>query len=153
MTKKIILFKVFIILLLSFGARAEQPFKCTSQYKTYVQGDTESVGFEGRITLFLKSDTEGFFSLSGHVKTSENTYLLSRHSYFTLAPQEINQVKQASITKVVKHPSDTTPDIVWLDYILPELPGIDFHIEIWPLKDNLVLIKSINTGYLVCAKI
>lgn len=147
-----IIINIFFILFISFGASADESFKCMSQYKTHVEDDTESVNFEGRITVFLQNDNKGFFSLAGHVSTKDNHYLLARNTYFILAPEEVNQVKKANITKVIKHPTDTTPDDIWMDYILPELPGIDFHIEIWPLKDNLVLIKSINTGYLVCAK-
>lgn len=142
----------FFILFISFGASADESFKCISQYKTHVEDDTESVNFEGRITVFLQNDNNGFFSLAGHVSTKDNHYLLSRTANFTLASQEVNQVKKVNIIKVIKHPTDTTPEDIWMDYILPELPGIDFHIEIWSLKDNLILIKSINTGYLVCAK-
>ena len=143
----------FIFLLFfSFGIHAEEAFKCTSHYKTLVEKNHDSTLFDGHLTLFLKNNNEGFLSLTGMVKTKENNYLLARISYFTLAQHEINQVKQATITKVIKHPSDTTPDPLWLADILPELPGIDFHIEIWRLKDNLMMVKSINTGYLICAK-
>ncbi|AOE97951.1 hypothetical protein G4234_00315 [Serratia marcescens] len=142
---------LLFLLFFSFGMHAEEPFKCTSHYKTFIQKDKGFTLFDGRLTLFLKNEHEGFFSLLGKVKTDENSYLLSRFSYFTLAPQKINQVKQANISKVITHPSDTTPEDLWLADILPALPGIDFQIEIWRLKDNLILVKSINTGYLICA--
>ncbi|CAI0927828.1 MAG: hypothetical protein WCD24_15245 [Serratia inhibens] len=153
MTKLLMVLNGFLFLLfLPFSTHAEEPFKCTSQYKTLVEKDNDYTLFDGRLTLFLKDEHGGFFSLSGKVSTKEKNYLLARKSYFTLTQHEINQVKQATITKVIKHPSDTTPDPLWLADILPELPGIDFHIEIWRLKDNLMMVKSINTGYLICAK-
>ncbi|MEX5769151.1 hypothetical protein [Serratia marcescens] len=142
---------VFFLLFFSFSMHAEEPFKCTSHYKTYIEKDHDFTLFDGRLTLFLKNEHEGFFGLVGKVKTNENSYLLSRTAYFTLDPQEINQVKQANIVKVAKHPSDITPENIWLADILPQLPGIDFQIEIWRLKDNLMLVKSLNTGYLICA--
>lgn len=152
MKKLLILLNTLLFLpFLSFSILAAEPFKCTSHYKKLVEKDHDSMLFDGRLTLFLKNEQEGFFTLLGKVKTDKNSYLLSRASYFSMVPQEINSVKQATITKVVKHPSDTTPESVWLADIMPELPGIDLQIEIWRLKDNLILVKSINTGYLICA--
>ena len=143
---------LLFLLFFPFCMHAEETFKCTSQYKTLVEKDNDYTLLDGRLTLFLKDEHEGFFSLYGKVSTKEKNYLLARKSYFTLAQHEINQVKQANIVKVVKHPSDNTPEPLWLADILPELPGIDFHIEIWRLKDNLMMVKSINTAYLICAK-
>ncbi|ASM15409.1 hypothetical protein V4287_002652 [Serratia marcescens] len=142
---------LLFFLFFSFSMSAAEPFKCTSHYKTHIEKDNNFTLFDGRITLFLKNKHEGFFSLLGKVKTDNNSYLLSRTAYFTLAPQKINHVNQANIVKVNKHPSDLTPEDIWLADILPELPGIDFQIEIWRLKDNLILVKSLNTGYLICA--
>ncbi|HEJ7990404.1 TPA: hypothetical protein SMI27_001045 [Serratia liquefaciens] len=142
---------LFFLLFFSLGMRAAEPFKCTSHYKTYIEKDYDFTLFDGRITLFLKNEHEGFFSLTGKIKTNKNSYLLSRTAYFTLAPQEIKKVNQTNIVKVNKHPSDITPEDIWLTDILPELPGIDFQIEIWQLKDDLILVKSLNTGYLICA--
>lgn len=141
----------FFLLFFSFNTLAEEPFKCTSHYKIMIENDRGPVQFDGRITLFLKNEKEGIFSLTGKVKTSKKSYLLFRTSHFSLVPQEINPIKQANITKVIKHPSDTTPEDIWLADILPEMPGIDFQIEIWHLRSNLILIKSLNSGYLICA--
>lgn len=142
---------LLFLLFFSFSMHAEEPFKCTSHYKTMIEKDHDSTLFDGRFTLFLKSESEGLFRLVGNVKAGGKSHLLSRTSYFSLAPQEINQAKQANIVKVIKHPSDTTPEDIWLADILPELPGIDFQIEIRRLKNNLILVKSLNTGYLICA--
>lgn len=142
---------LFFLLFFSFSTSAEGPFKCTSYYKTYIEKEHDFTLFYGRLTLFLKNEHKGFFELVGKLKTNENSYLLYRTAYFTLTPQEIRQVKQANIVRVAKHPSDTTPENIWLADILPQLPGIDFQIEILRLKDNLILVKSLNTGYLICA--
>lgn len=93
-----------------------------------------------------------FFNIIGTVKTREHSYWLSRSSYFSLSPNETNKVKTMKITKVVKHSIDTTPEDIWSRDILIDSPGVDFHIEIAHLKDNAILIKTINTPHLICAK-
>lgn len=152
MKKKLIALNLLLILqFFSFNLYAIEPFKCTSHYKTVIVKDHDSTLFDGRLTLFLKNDSEGFFGFVGKVKTNENNYLLSRIVFFSMASHEINESKQVTIGKVVKHPSDTTPNDIWQADILPQLPGIDFQIEIWRLKNNLILVKSLNTAYLICA--
>jgi len=153
MKKLLILINTLLFLLFfSFNMYADEPFKCSSHFKSFTERDNDYMLFDGRLTLFLKSDREGFFSMAGKIKTRDKSYLLSRVSYFTFAPQEINQVKQAKIVNVIKHPIDTTPEKIWQTDLMPERPGVNFHIEIWPLKDNLLLVKSLNTGFLICAK-
>ncbi|WP_273974125.1 MULTISPECIES: hypothetical protein [Serratia] len=143
---------LLFLLFFSYEMHAEEPFKCSSHFKSLVEKDNDYMFFDGQLYLFLKSEREGFFSLSGNVKTKDKNYILSRISYFTFAPQEINSVKQTKIVNVVKRLIDTTPENIWQSDLMPERPGIDFHIEIWPLKDNLLLVRSLNTNYLICAK-
>ncbi|MET5838212.1 hypothetical protein WIA58_09390 [Serratia marcescens] len=143
---------LLFLLFFSYEMHAEEPFKCSSHFKSLVEKDNDYMFFDGQLYLFLKSEQEGFFSLSGNVKTKDKNYILSRISYFTFAPQEINSVKQTKIVNVVKRLIDTTPENIWQPDLMPERPGVDFHIEIWPLKDNLLLVRSLNTNYLICAK-
>ncbi|MEE4411756.1 MULTISPECIES: hypothetical protein [unclassified Serratia (in: enterobacteria)] len=153
MKKLLIVLNAFLFLLFfSFSIRAEEPFKCASPYEFLIEKDNDFTLYDGRITLFLKSENEGFFVMSGKVQTKENHYLLSRVSYFSFAPMEINHVKKATITKVIKYPIDTTPENIWLADISPRPQKIDFPLEIWRLKDNLMLVKYMDTGYLICAK-
>ncbi|WP_395313719.1 hypothetical protein V1603_07790 [Enterobacter sp. ECC-219] len=152
MKKKLIALNLILILqFFSFNLHAIEPFKCMSHYKTVIEKDHDSTLFDGRLTLFLKNDSEGFFEFIGKIKTNEKNYLLSRTVFFSMASHEINESKQVTIGKVVKHLSDTTPDDIWQADILPQLPGIDFQIEIRRLKNNLILVKSLNTAYLICA--
>ena len=143
---------LFFLFFFSFTMHAEEPFKCSSHFKSLIEKDGDHMLFDGNLTLFLKNDTEGFFAFSGNVSTKDHRYLLSRISYFTFAPQEINQVRQAKVVSVVKHPIDTLPENIWQADLMPERPGVEFYIEIWPLKDNLLLVKSLNTGFLICAQ-
>lgn len=143
-----ILFLVFF----SSSIRAYEPFKCASQYQLLIERDNDFTSFIGRVNLFLTNDMEGFFNIIGIVKTKEHSYWLSRSSYFSLSPNETNKVKIMKITKVVKHDLDTTPEDIWSRDILIDSPGVDFHIEIAHLKDNAILIKTINTPHLICAK-
>lgn len=73
----------FFLLFFSFNTLAEEPFKCTSHYKIMIENDRGPVQFDGRITLFLKNEKEGLFSLTGKVKTSKSSYLLFRTSHFS----------------------------------------------------------------------
>ncbi|WP_329906662.1 FidL-like protein [Serratia quinivorans] len=143
-----ILFLVFF----SLPIRADEPFKCTSQYQLLIEKDNDFISFVGRLNFFLTDDTEGFFNIMGTVKTKEHSYWLSRSSYFSLSPNETNKVKAMKITKVVKHSIDSTPEDIWSRDILIDSPGVEFHIEMAHLKDNAILIKSINTPHLICAK-
>lgn len=142
---------LFVLQLLSFNVHAVEPFKCSSHYKIVIEKDHDSTLFDGRLTLFLKNDREGFFGFIGKVKTKDNHYLLSRTVVFTMATHELNESNQVTIGKVFKHPSDTTPEDIWLADILPQLPGIDFQVEVRHLKNNLLLVKSLTTAYLICA--
>ncbi|MDI3197836.1 hypothetical protein QK324_07375 [Serratia ureilytica] len=153
MKKPLILINIlFFLFFFSFTISAEEPFKCTSHFKSLTEKDNDHMLFDGKLTLFLKNDTEGFFAFSGTVSTKDHHYLLSRVSYFTFAPQEINQVKRAKVINVIKRPIDTLPENIWQADLMPERAGVDFYIEIWPLKDNLLLVKSLNSGYLICAQ-
>ncbi|CAI1773872.1 MULTISPECIES: FidL-like protein [Serratia] len=154
-----ILFFVFF----SLSIRADEPFKCASQYQLLIERDNDFTSFIGRVNLFLTDDTEGFFNIIGTVKTKERSYWLSRSSYFSLSPlsrssyfslspNETNKFKTMKITKVVKHSIDSTPEDIWSRDILIDSPGVEFHIEMAHLKDNAILIKSINTPHLICAK-
>ncbi|CAI2529703.1 FidL-like protein [Serratia plymuthica] len=152
---KIILITVNAILFLAFfslSLRADEPFKCASQYQLHIERDNDFTSFVGRVNLFLTDDTEGFFNIVGTVKTREHSYWLSRSSYFSLSPNETNKVRTIKITKVVKHSIDTTPEDIWSRDILVDSPGVEFHIEIAHLKDNAILVKTINTPHLICAK-
>ncbi|SPZ66037.1 Uncharacterised protein [Serratia quinivorans] len=148
----IVFYAILFLVFFSSSIRADKPFKCTSQYQILIERNNGFTSFVGRVSLFLTDDTEGFFNLMGTVKTKEHSYWLSRSSYFSLSPDETNKVKAMKITKVVKHSIDTLPEDIWLRDILINSPGIEFHMEIAHLRDNAILIKSINTPYLICAK-
>ncbi|MGX1957629.1 FidL-like protein [Serratia proteamaculans] len=153
MKKMLIAFNAILFLVFfSSSIRADESFKCASQYQMLIERDNDFTSFIGRVNLFLTDDTEGFFNIIGTVKTKEHSYWLSRSSYFSLSPNETNKVKTMKITKVVKHSIDTTPEEIWSRDILIDSPDVDFHIEIAHLKDNAILIKTINTPHLICAK-
>ncbi|MGQ8773262.1 FidL-like protein [Serratia sp. NA_112.1] len=153
MKKMLIAFNAILFLVFfSSSIRADELFKCASQYQMLIERDNDFTSFIGRVNFFLTDDTEGFFNIIGTVKTREHSYWLSRSSYFSLSPNETNKVKTVKITKVVKHSIDTTPEDIWSRDILIDSPGVDFHIEIAHLKDNAILIKTINTPHLICAK-
>lgn len=142
---------MLFFLFFSEAPHAETPLKCTSQYKFRVDKGQGFTQFTGSVNLLLLDESRGFFAVTGTVDTPERRYSLSRTSFFSITPHAINQVHMVSITKVLKTASDDTPDKVWLNDIFPAQPGANLHVEIWRLQDNLRLVKSLNTGYLICA--
>lgn len=148
-TLNLIFLFIFIITLKNYN----KPYKCATQLTTLIEKENDYTLFEGALTLFIENKHEGFFNITGVIKTKDSGYFLSRQSYLTFKQKKFNNVKITKINKIVVRPNDNAPDKIWEGDILPGNKDNEFPIEVWQLKNNLILLKSIDSGYLICPKI
>ncbi|CAI0821822.1 Uncharacterised protein [Serratia entomophila] len=143
----------FLFVLFYFLNKSYEPYKCETKLMTRTEKDSNYMLFNGNVSLFIESKHEGFYTINGKVQTRDNTYLLRRQVYFTFIPNEFNNIKTIKVNKTEVHSSDNTPEKIWRDNVFPGKPGNPFPIEIWRLKDNLVLLKFTDTGNFICPRI
>ncbi|MFC3949269.1 FidL-like protein [Serratia entomophila] len=144
---------VFLFLFILVFKNHDGPYKCATQFTTFIEKENNYTLFSGNLTLFIENEQGGFFNMTGTIKTKDSAYFLRRQSYFTFKPNEFDNVKMTKITNVVVQPDDNTPKEIWTGDILPGKTDNAFPIEIWRLKDNLILFKSVDSGYFICPKI
>ncbi|CAI1134117.1 Uncharacterised protein [Serratia entomophila] len=144
---------VFLFIFVLVFKNHDEPYKCATRFTTFIEKENDYTLFKGNLTLFIENEHGGFFNITGRVKTKDNAYFLSRQSYFTFKPNEFDNVKMTKITNMVVQPNDNTPKEIWEGDILPGKTDHAFPIEFWRLEDNLILLKSIDSGYFTCPKI
>ncbi|MEH9796324.1 hypothetical protein R1K39_24095, partial [Klebsiella sp. 105384] len=54
------------------------------------------------------------------------------------------------ITCEKRHPKDNVPDILWQNYVLPEVPGIMFYMEITHLRKNALFFNGLDKPIFIC---
>ncbi|MDF9722957.1 hypothetical protein P4S07_024775 [Serratia marcescens] len=148
-TLNLIFLFIFIVTLKNHS----EPYKCATQFTTFIEKENNYTLFDGTLTLFIESEHGGFFNITGMIKTKDNGYFLSRQSYFTFKQNKFDNVKMTKITKTVVQINDRTPEKIWEGDILPGSKDNEFPVEFWRLKNNLVLLKSIDSGYFICPRI
>lgn len=102
------------------------------------------------VTLFLTDKTSGFFSMIGTVETDEAVYSLNRRVNFIIAPKTIHGMKMVTITSINRHPTDSTPEVIWNINVSPEVQGVEFYVKIKRINKNAVLINSLSLPYMIC---
>lgn len=140
-----------LLLCFAFNIHAETPFTCTALYSFHIKKDETETVFNGHITLFQKNATTGFFYLNGIVSQQGKEYVISRYSHFEMTSLD-NSAKIIQFTQLLTTALDNTPEHIWRTSISLGRLNEDIYLEYWSLKDNLMLMKALNTGLLVCAK-
>jgi hypothetical protein len=146
-----IFFLSVLFILFVFFNKSYEPYKCETKYTALIEKDKNYLLFNGGISLFFESKHEGFYAIVGKIQTKDDTYLLRRKVYFTFIPNEFHNIKTIKITKIVNGSNDNTPERIWRESM--GKPDTPFPIEIWRLKDNLVLLKFTDAGNLICPRI
>lgn len=140
-----------LLLCFAFNIHAEITFKCSAHYSFQVKKDETETTFNGHITLFQKNATTGFIYLNGIVSQKGKQYVTSRYSHFKMTSLD-NSAKVMRFTQLLTTEFDNTPEYIWQSNISLARLNEEIYLEYWSLKDNLMLIKTLNAGLLVCVK-
>ncbi|WP_073534635.1 FidL-like protein [Serratia marcescens] len=142
-----------IIVIKELKSNTIGPFSCVTQ----LEKKSPSPNKEGNliythaaVTLFITDWKKGFFSMNGTVNFNSKTYSLNRRVEFSIASKIIHGMKMITISDVIPHPSDNTPEELWNVSISPEAKGADFYIGIKRINKNTLLINSLSMPYLIC---
>ncbi|WP_422526609.1 hypothetical protein [Serratia fonticola] len=129
-----------------------KPFRCdTQQISLQVKRNSNIVLIANATVIFSSSKTSIVY-ITGSIKDNDKRYQLARKIFVTITPSELKGVNNTQITHEEVHPIDNTPDIIWRDFLMPEVEKVDFYTEIIPLFHNAVLIRGLTNPFLVCVK-
>jgi hypothetical protein len=103
------------------------------------------------INVVTTNEGSGEFVAVGSLSGSGHNYVVSRRIFITIERSNFKGVTKSTIIHEVRHPIDNIPDDLWRKYILPEVPGIAFYMEMRKLGNDLYFIKGLTSPHFVCA--
>ncbi|WP_431225146.1 hypothetical protein ACQ86O_10355 [Serratia sp. L9] len=143
---------ILLIYLWYYTQQGRKPFRCdTQQISVQVKAKTDIL-LNANSTVIFSSAQNGIVYLIGSVKENDTRYLLDRKIFFIITPSELEGVNNTQLTHEDVHPADSTPDIIWRNFLLPEIQNVNFYTEIITLFHNALLIKGVNNPLLVCIR-
>ncbi|TQI82270.1 FidL-like putative membrane protein [Serratia fonticola] len=156
--KKLAIISLFLISLGSilfyiYQSPQRKPFHCDAEMIAHISDPgVERVDLNAHIDIMYTSENYGFIKFSGSVKHGENHYSLSRNTYFTITPSDLENVNKIAFTHEDIHPRDNTPEDLWKNRILPQIPGIEFYSKVRVVNKNAIIIKGFSNPLLVCIR-
>lgn len=128
-------------------------FHCDAQVISHLINDADNkIEINTNVVIVFSSSTQGVMLFSGSVEYEGKKYTLNRNTYFSIAPSELKEVRKVSITNENIKPKDNTPNELWRNRILPEIPGIAYYSEVKKLNNNAILVKTLTNPLLVCLR-
>jgi len=154
--KKLILTS-FIMILLSiaiyvyFIFNSKEPFHCDVQILSHITKDGQKFDLNLHTDILLLTNNKGAVYIIGTLRGERNSYLVSRRLYFTTNSPVIKNISQAIITDEKRHDRDNAPNELW-KYVIPEVVGVKFYIEVKNLNKNAILIQGVSNPYYICKR-
>ncbi|WP_431225411.1 FidL-like protein [Serratia sp. L9] len=153
--KKIIALFILIVIFLSalyyYRATKEHlPFRCDGQIHNQTVTPTGNVQLNAYISVIFTAENTGTMYTVGSVKDEHTSYILHRHSLFSIKPSPIKGSNNIIFTQEQIHPLDNTPDKLWHNFILPQVDNVDFNVEIKPVNQNALLIQGLSIPFIIC---
>ncbi|CAI1113452.1 TPA: hypothetical protein ACSTLY_002578 [Serratia fonticola] len=155
--KKIIFALLAIILICSylfyrhhFTVPSKQPFRCDAQLISHIERHNKNIDINLFSSIIFTIRGEGLLEMTGTYTQDNQQYLVNRKVFFTHKHSELNGMKKTTISREVVTPSDNVPEESWQQYILPDLPGVEFYTELKEMNKNAVFFQGLSNPFFVC---
>lgn len=147
----IILIVIFLSALYYYRSTKEHlPFRCDGQMHNQIVTPTGNVQLNAYISVIFTAENSGTMYSVGSVKDEHTSYILQRHTLFSIKPSPIKGLSNIAFTQEQVHPLDNTPDNLWHNFILPQVNNVGFNVEIMPVNQNALLIQGLTTPFIIC---
>ncbi|HHM1651414.1 TPA: hypothetical protein ACRG3J_005526, partial [Klebsiella pneumoniae] len=88
-------------------------------------GDRIEFNININVVAFHKENSEVI--VKGTLQDKDKSYSIYRRIFIPQKPSPLKDYSATVITCEKRHPKDNVPDILWQNYVLPEVPGIMFY--------------------------
>lgn len=153
-----VIFFVFILIvisvclfLFSIDNNACDPFRCNTHLSADVakkNGDRIEFNININVVAFHKENSEVI--VKGTLQDKDKSYSIYRRIFIPQKPSPLKDYSATVITCEKRHPKDNVPDILWQNYVLPEVPGIMFYMEITHLRKNALFFNGLDKPIFIC---
>ncbi|WP_260514005.1 hypothetical protein [Serratia fonticola] len=133
-----------------FNAPSKQPFRCDAQLISHIERNNKDIYINLFASIIFTIRGEGLLEMTGTYKQDNQQHLVNRKVIFTHKHSELNNMKKTTIMREVVDPSDNVPQESWQQYILPNLPGVEFYTELKEMNKNAVFFQGLSNPFFVC---
>ncbi|MCM2651951.1 hypothetical protein [Serratia marcescens] len=139
------------LLFFSLDSLSWKPFRCNTQVSADIATKNGNrIEFNVNINVITLHKENSEVLVIGSLKDQGESYTVYRRIFVTHKPADINGYSTTVITSEKRHPKDNVPNTLWQHYVLPEVPGVAFYVEIKKLKKNLLFYKGLDNPILIC---
>ncbi|HHC3772412.1 TPA: hypothetical protein ACN722_005543 [Klebsiella pneumoniae] len=111
-------------------------------------GDRIEFNININVVAFHKENSEVI--VKGTLQDKDKSYSIYRRIFIPQKPSPLKDYSATVITCEKRHPKDNVPDILWQNYVLPEVPGIMFYMEITHLRKNALFFNELDKPIFIC---
>ncbi|MEQ5974123.1 hypothetical protein U2J09_22630 [Serratia liquefaciens] len=130
---------------------AGDSFRCSTHLSADVakkNGDRIEFNININVVEFHKENSEVI--VTGTLLDKDKSYSIYRRIFVPQKPSPLKDYSAAVITCEKRHPKDNVPDILWQNYVLPEVPGVMFYMEKTHLRKNALFYKGLDKPIFIC---
>lgn len=159
MNKIIIGLAVFFVVILSgvafyLNQSSWKPFRCNIHASSHIVSvDGQQLELNLDVNVITAQEDKSELLMIGSLKGLNKNYAISRRMFMSIKDSDFKGFTKAMITREERQPIDNIPEEIWLQYVLPEAPGVAFYMETKRLSKNLFLVKGLTNPFFVCAVI
>lgn len=154
MKRKLIIASIILLGILYYYQQTHDyfPFRCDGQITSQVVLPSGDVDLNTYISVIFSGDSSGEMYSIGSVKKGGSDYILHRQNFFSMKKSALKETINVKFTNEAVHPTDTTPDYLWHNIVLPQVNNVGINIEIKPISQNILLIQGLTSPIIICVR-
>ncbi|NRE84620.1 hypothetical protein HRF90_03815 [Klebsiella michiganensis] len=145
----ILSFFVFLCLFSYF----KEPFICNSFLRQEINQGNKMIYFNAYHSIMIDSYMKGDYIISGEVLVDGKKFTMSRKIHLKTNRYVFNNRFKIKTSGISKSMVDNTPDYVFNKMYAEIVPdGKSVYLQLTPIGDNLFVLNSALSSFLVCVK-